>query len=134
MGTSTLQALILCLLITTALAQTFTVSLSSTLTLVSGVAYTLNATFPTRSITAGAYALVTTSNNFNLNTSSITNPTFATTLSSSYSSTTYTLFTNSSGHFITFASIYPSALTSETLLSLKVPLLKRRLICPTLGE
>jgi hypothetical protein len=126
MGTYTLSALTLCLLITTTLADTFTVSLSSALTLASAVSYTLNATFTTKAITAAAYALVTTSANFNLNTTALTSPTFATTLASAYSATTYTLVTNSSGNFITFATLYPAALPTETLLSLKVALQTRR--------
>jgi hypothetical protein len=116
----TLLTALLLLLAAVARSETFTATLSSALTLVTPVTYTLNYTFTARSIPASAYAVVALSNNFNLNASVLANCMFATTLASAYSATPCSLTTNSSGTLLTFPSIYPALLDAETLLSLMV--------------
>ena len=106
--------------LTTINANILAVTTSSSLTLVSSVSYTFNSTFSSRAISNGATVLITTSSNFNLDISTLTNPLYASTLSTSYQATTYSLASNSSGNFITFSNLYPSTLSTEALLSLKV--------------
>ena len=114
------NVLLLFMTLTTINANILAVTTSSSLTLVSSVSYTFNSTFSSRAISNGATVLITTSSNFNIDTSTLTNPLFATSLSASYQTTTYSLTSNSSGNFITFSNLYPSTLSTENLLSLKV--------------
>lgn len=108
------------LLITNISCDSFTATLSNSQTLTSAVTYVFNITFGSRTISASSTATLTLTLNYNINSSALTNCMFATTNSVSYSSTTCSVSTNSSGSFVLFNSVYPSQLTSETLLSLKV--------------
>lgn len=94
-------------------------SLSSYRTLVS-TDYVLNLTFTSTSVPASTIPTLRLSTKFSVDVSTLQNCAFATNLDSSYTTGACSTSTNSTAVSIVFTDAYPSTLTSQTRLSLKV--------------
>jgi hypothetical protein len=101
---------------TNALTQT----LSSYLTLVQQVTYTLNFTFTSTTITASATPIITFSLNYMINVGSLSNCQYVLASNPSYIPASCTPSTNTSGNYLLFSGIYGSTMTAQSFLSLQV--------------
>lgn len=113
--------LLLTILCTQASSNSLNPTLSSYLTLVQQVTYTLNFTFTSTTITASATPIVTFSLNYMIDLGSLSNcqHTLAST-ATSYIPAGCTPNTNTTGNYLTFSGIYGSTMTAQSFLGLQV--------------
>jgi hypothetical protein len=102
---------------------TSSISLSSYATLRTSVNYSINMTFPSNNIAAGSSTSITFSNRYNISASTLSACSFVTSSSaSSYTSISCTTAYSSANNLysITFPNVYPSAVSSQTFLGMRV--------------